>query len=421
MASQRARYKCRSKEMKSANFAGKGNMSNSLVSRVTKNDDSSDSDLAANLAVETRRQLINQPVRGFSYRILTAMNNTIELGQKCRDPHPRSMQMCHGTEFGDLTFKSIRVAEKIQARQALQLESSNSLLLTHITLDDEPSLVSMIGGQAMVVSVPDDEGRIVDIEMRRLADSDSRMYRPAVTPPRTKEDREQIKRECYSRTGPPPPACPVAWSAANWPQLSTPPTACRTLDCTFSPRAPQVENIMDATVSSSCPCYGPALRQVENTMETAEIEGLFTRTRTRSIARRDGLVIPKSLDISDSEEDKSPKNPTSTKSQKPRSSAARKLVTDSKSRREPLSVLTPEHRRPRCPPTSAVQPDSVQQQRRDEQTSSTACMSPSESRTASTTNLTSTLPNAGGAGLDELEDMQDLVNSSYDSCEDGRM
>lgn len=51
-------------------------------------------------------------------------------------------------------------------------------------------------------------------------------------------------------------------------------------------------------------------------------------------------------------------------------------------------------------------------------------MSPSESRTASSANLTSTLPTAGGTGSDEESDphadLPDLVSSSFDSG-DGRM
>jgi hypothetical protein len=57
------------KKTKSANFAGKGNASNALVSRITRLDDSFDSDLAANLAVECKRQVVNRPVVSFNYRI----------------------------------------------------------------------------------------------------------------------------------------------------------------------------------------------------------------------------------------------------------------------------------------------------------------------------------------------------------------
>jgi hypothetical protein len=52
-------------------------------------------------------------------------------------------------------------------------------------------------------------------------------------------------------------------------------------------------------------------------------------------------------------------------------------------------------------------------------------MSPSESRTKSSAHPTSTLPTGGGAGSDEdsdpLADLPDLVSSSFDSGEDGRM
>ncbi len=78
------------------------------------------------------------------------------------------------------------------------------------------------------------------------------------------------------------------------------------------------------------------MREVENAKEIVKIAELVTRPRTRSIARRDGLVIPESVDISDSEEDEDPKVPTSIKSRAPSSSAALKLITDSKSRRELL-------------------------------------------------------------------------------------
>ena len=52
-------------------------------------------------------------------------------------------------------------------------------------------------------------------------------------------------------------------------------------------------------------------------------------------------------------------------------------------------------------------------------------MSPSESRTTSSAHPTSTLPTGGGTGSDEdsdpLADLPDLVSSSFNSGEDGRM
>ena len=347
------------------------------------------------------------------------MHNAIELGHTCSESRPSSMQMCYGHEFGNPTLKPIRVAETIQVTEAPQLETFTSPLLNRMTLvDDEPSLMSMIGGQEMVMSVPDDEGRIEDNVLKTLVVKD--MYHPNVTPIRTKEDRARSKRECYSSiSSSPPPACRCVWSAENCPQPSTPPHTCRTPDCTFLPKAPQVENIVDATISSSGPCYGPALRVVENAKEIVQIAELVTRPRTRSAARRDGLVIPESVEPSDSEEDAYPKIPTSTKSRAPRSSAARKLATDSKSRREPLSALNTDPR-----DVSRHQRITRFQDKNIEQTSSPACMSPSESRTTSSANLTSTLPTAGGTGSDEesdpLADLPDLVSSSFDSG-DGRM
>jgi hypothetical protein len=50
------------------------------------------------LVVVTKLQVTKQSVADFDYRILTATNNTIELGHKCCYHRPRSMQMCHGNE-----------------------------------------------------------------------------------------------------------------------------------------------------------------------------------------------------------------------------------------------------------------------------------------------------------------------------------
>ena len=73
-----------------------------------------------------------------------ATNNVIELGHRCSDSHLRSMQVCHGNEFGYPTLNTIRVAETIQVLEVPQLETFTSPLLTRMTLDDEPSLMSMI-------------------------------------------------------------------------------------------------------------------------------------------------------------------------------------------------------------------------------------------------------------------------------------
>ena len=263
-----------------------------------------------------------------------------------------------------------------------------------MTLDAEQSM-SIIGGQEMVVSVPDDAGRIKHFNVEEMANSDNTVHHHTVTPICSKEERERLEREYYSRPSPPPPACPVAWSATNWPQLSTPPTVSRSPICTFSPNAPQVENIVDSTFSSSGPCDGLTLRHVDNAKDVVE-------------------------HISDSEEDDATNVATTTKCRAPRSSAARKLITDSKSRREPLSALNNDSR-----PARRQTRNTRSQVQNFEQTSSPACMSPSKSRTASSANLTSTLPTGGGAGSDEdsdpLADLSDLVSSSFDSGEDGRM
>ena len=56
------------KKARSANLAGKGKELASLVTRVTRIDDSSDSDLEVSIAIVTTQPAV------FNYRILSAMN-----------------------------------------------------------------------------------------------------------------------------------------------------------------------------------------------------------------------------------------------------------------------------------------------------------------------------------------------------------
>ena len=395
------------KKPRSANIASKGKDPASLVTQVMLIDDSPDPDREVSIAIVTKQPAV------FNYRMLSAMNNATVLGHLCKEPDFRSRQMCYGKELGiqlslgTSKFRSMRIAEPFQHQEPLQSKTTSDQLSSCLAVE---TLVSMssIGGQQMVVSVPDDAGRIKHCNVEEMANRNT-VYYHTVTPIRSKEERERPKHEYDSRPSPPPPACPVAWSATNRSQLLTPPMASRSPICTFSPSAPQVENIVDSTDSSSSPCDGLTLRYVDN-----DIVEHTARPRTRSIARVEGL------DISDSKEDEVPKLATTTKSRAPRSSAARKLITDSKSRREPLSALNNDSS-PACRQTRNTR----FQVQNIEQTSSPACMSPSESRTKSSAHLTSTLPTGGGAGTDKdsdpLTDLLDPVSSSFDSGEDGRM
>ena len=407
------------KKPRSANFASKGKELTSLVTRVTRIDDSSDSDREASIAIVTKQQ---SPAV-FNYRILSAMNNTTELGHLCKEPAFRSGQMCYGKELGiqlslgTSKFGSMRIAEPIQNLEPMQSEMTSNMLSRSLDIE---TLVSMssIGGQQMVASATDDE-RIKDF-MEVTTSGDSKTSESTVTPIRSKEEQKRIDQEYDCRLCPPPPNDPGTWSATSGTQMPTPSMSSRSPICNFSPSAPQVENIVINTVSIPGPCY---TRHVENAKEIKEIAELLTRPRTRSIARNEGFVIPDSLDISDSEDENGHAPQivtTSTKTRALRSSAASKLNTGYKNRREPLSSLNIKL------PSDRKQGRDVRFQAKNiEPTSSSACMSPSEMRTISSGNHSSTLPTGGGTGMDEdsdpFADLPDLVSSSCDSSRDGPM
>ncbi len=71
-----------------------------------------------------------------------------------------------------------------------------------------------------------------------------------------------------------------------------------TLDCTFFPSAPQVENcVLDSdTTSSAGPSFGTTLQQFQN---AKDIEEHIMLPRTHSIARFEGLIIQDFRDLSD--------------------------------------------------------------------------------------------------------------------------
>ena len=141
------------------------------------------------------------------------------------------------------------------------------------------------------------------------------------------------KERQYMEQSPPPFApAPVATAPMGFPAstVSSPPLM---VQCLFSPSAPQVEdyaldaapipsNLERATLMSDKQ-DGPAPRDV--------------RPRTRSIARIERLVIPSSLDISDSEEEHAGQARTSYFVPKPfgasQSVAATKKVTGTARRR----------------------------------------------------------------------------------------
>ncbi len=151
-----------------------------------------------------------------------------------------------------------------------------------------------------MVALPNDQARIrTNMDGRSNAKCSMMVIdQSAVTSIRTKEPREDKGRQ-YMRRSPPPAAAAPSWAARNMPQLSipesvAPPTPPPTMPCLFSPSAPQVENYALDVVSI------PSNLEQETLMpeKQAGLAPRAVRPRTRSIARVERLVIPRSLEIS---------------------------------------------------------------------------------------------------------------------------
>ncbi len=107
------------------------------------------------------------------------------------------------------------------------------------------------------------------------------------------------ERQYMEQSPPPTAAAPVVTAPLSIPESVVSPTLQPTMPCLFSPSAPQVEDY--ALVAVPIPSI---LEQA--TLMPEEQAGPAPRDvqpRTRSIARVERLVIPSSLDISDSEEE----------------------------------------------------------------------------------------------------------------------
>jgi hypothetical protein len=146
---------------------------------------------------------------------------------------------------------------------------------------DNVILMPEIGGQDEVVAMPNDKVRIQTI-----------MEECSIC---IKEPRMAMGRQYMEQSPPPFAAAPVATAPMCIPASTvlSPPSM---VQCLFSPSAPQVEDYaLDAAAIPS------NLEQAAlMTDKQAESAPRDVRQRTRSIARVERLVIPSSLDISDS-------------------------------------------------------------------------------------------------------------------------
>ncbi len=141
-------------------------------------------------------------------------------------------------------------------------------------------------------------------------------------------------RQYMEQSPPPAAAAQVVTAPLSIPESVVSPTPPPTMQCLFSPSVPQVEDYaLDAIPFSS------NLGQV--TLMPEKQAGRDVRPRTRSFARVERLVIPSSLDISDSKEEHDGQDRTSYFVPKPfgapKSVAATKKVTGTARRRIPFT------------------------------------------------------------------------------------
>jgi hypothetical protein len=129
---------------------------------------------------------------------------------------------------------------------------------------------------------------------------------PVVTSTHTKEPREDKGRQ-YMEQSPPQAAAATAWTGQYMPALSipesvAPPTPSPTMPCLLSPCAPQVENYALVAVSIPSNLEQETLMPGKQAGPATRVE----RPQTRRIARVERLIIPSSLEISDSKEKHAP-------------------------------------------------------------------------------------------------------------------
>ena len=251
-----------------------------LTSRVVSVEESdSDSEQSANFAGVMEAEIASQ----LDYRILTAGNNVIVLGEKCLRSFMKSPQhVSDEAETEQSDFRFMRNERTMCAANSFRFQEISSLLSASQASKPETTVTMMadIGGQEEVV--------IID---------DVRMPSP-------------LPLAAYPWTGSQPatPECTV-----RSPLVS--PSRMVSLSRLPSPSAPQVENYaLDVVPIQDKPEQAPIItellepetqaEQVEDThLEPSLSTVHVVRPRTRSVARVERLVIPTSLDLSDSEEE----------------------------------------------------------------------------------------------------------------------
>ena len=258
--------------------------------KVTITQSDSDSEQSASFAGIQRQY---KPVV-FDYRLLSADHNINALGEKClRSFYGKPQHASAGNETGYPGFNSRHIDWTIRTPESSRSSSTISSLY-----DGFGQRISMseIGGQDEVIDTTNDKERIQTIEEERSSPMET--DQPNVThikEPSAAKERQQMDQSPPPRAAAPIAPCPMGTPAATVSSPSPPSMG----PCLFSPSAPQVEDYaLDAVPIPSI--------LVQETLMMDKQDGSApqdARPRTRSIARVERLVIPSSLEISDSEEE----------------------------------------------------------------------------------------------------------------------
>jgi len=256
-----------------------------LTSRVVSVEESdSDAEQSADFAGVMQQQLASY----LDYRVLTMDNNAIVLGTKCIRSFEKSPQHINDRSTDERSVFGFTSDERTMRNADPFRYRMTSSLLSEVQMQQIETVVKMdtIGGQEEVVHLSNDQDRI------------------------------QVQR--IQMTGTPPPAAACPWMDY---QPQTPECQVRSPLATPmrypSPCAPQVENYaLDAIPNPSKLEQGPVMMELQELQHQTEqlvqapMEKLttpvprVTRPRTRSVARSERFVIPTSLELSDSDNEK---------------------------------------------------------------------------------------------------------------------
>ena len=238
----------------------------------------------------------------------TNINSNIVLKYKCFDYKPITTQLCYGDELGTLKLTSMRIAGPIQT-DPLQLKMNTDPLQYCSAPIEIIITMSLIGRQQEVPSVPDDGTTFENIT------------RATPTLRNRVQDMQHNPPTAARATADPP---------------YKPPAMGRLPACIFSPTAPQVENYVDTTGSTtvlSCIYVPPRV-------ETTQIGKYADYLCTCNVARVKAVISPRTTsEVENKAGTTSQATPLVKKPRVSTSSATLKLITGSGSRREPLSTL----------------------------------------------------------------------------------